>query len=602
MHIPKGKNLGTWAAELVDQCSASRKERIQRGALFRNLYLTGDPNGDPAVYNKTNAHIDNLQSFLYSPVELRFVVEAERWADAAARAKCKAASSELARWVRECDIDMLMEPAVEWSLVKGKTFVKLLWQEGQFVPFLIQPEFMAVLREDLGTLDKQEAFVQSTYLTVYDFERLIATHPARERLMKRVKSFVGKQKDGDAPDQAGYLKQIVLGGTNPYQAAGTNTGTRQRSVVDWITGPKPVFDPRVLENLIRLDELWIKDSDREDDYTTIQIIGDVVIWGDRQQTNLFADMADANPKVQKESLNPLKGHHPYIEFCPNPIDGYFWGRPELCNTALLQECLNARVNGINRLLRIQEDPPTTVTGSTSANQITISRLRKPGGWWADSSPTAKIEVQKPEIPQGLYESLREILEWFNDMAGFTPTMAGRGESGVRSQAHSETLVRTSSPRFKDRAILVERAVEAVGGLMLLMLKAHDADKLIAWVGPKDKSLETEASKADNIVEFQPPPVEGMLPIEFQWWHIPKSARVRVDSHSSSPAFSHEARGLLFDLAKVGAVTPADLIEHLQPTGAESLINAFERREAEKARFMAEHPELALKEGKGGKRR
>ena len=101
MKIPS-TGVEKWAANLISQCCASRDERVQRGAMYRNMYLTGSEDGEPAVYPKTFAYIDNLSSYLYSPVELRFGIEKYGSSTAADRAKASAAASELHRYLRKC--------------------------------------------------------------------------------------------------------------------------------------------------------------------------------------------------------------------------------------------------------------------------------------------------------------------------------------------------------------------------------------------------------------------------------------------------------------------------------------------------------------------
>ena len=71
MHVPQ-RDIGAFAREKVTVCQASRGKRLQRGSLFRNLFLTGDPDGAAQTYPKTYAYIDNLASWLYSPVDLAY--------------------------------------------------------------------------------------------------------------------------------------------------------------------------------------------------------------------------------------------------------------------------------------------------------------------------------------------------------------------------------------------------------------------------------------------------------------------------------------------------------------------------------------------------
>ena len=83
----------------------------------------------------------------------------------------------------------------------------------------------------------------------------------------------------------------------------------------------------------------------------------------------------------------------------------------------------------------------------------------------------------------------------------------------------------------------------------------------------------------------------MKPFPFQWRHLPDDARVIVDSHSSSPAFIHEARGLMFDLAKAGAITPEQLVEHTNPPGEDDIVADLHNKQIEQAKIIKEHPEL-----------
>ena len=122
MRIPDS-GVEKWAQGVIDQCSASRSTRIDRGAMYKNIYLTGSEQGDPAIYNKTFAYIDNLSSYLYSPVELRFGIEKYGSSTAADRAKASAAASELHRHLRQSEVDTLVEEVVIWALVKGKAFI-----------------------------------------------------------------------------------------------------------------------------------------------------------------------------------------------------------------------------------------------------------------------------------------------------------------------------------------------------------------------------------------------------------------------------------------------------------------------------------------------
>jgi hypothetical protein len=49
------------------------------------------------------------------------------------------------------------------------------------------------------------------------------------------------------------------------------------------------------------------------------------------------------------AMPALKGRHPFVDFCPNHVEGYFWGRSEIANVFLLQEAINSRITGINKM-------------------------------------------------------------------------------------------------------------------------------------------------------------------------------------------------------------------------------------------------------------
>lgn len=602
MRIPS-RNVVGWANEVINQCTVSRASRIQRGSLYRNLFLTGSSDGDPQIYPKTYAYIDNLSSFLYSPVELRFMIDRYGMSNAVEKAKRRAAASELHKYMRRGGVDIEIEEAVTWSLVKGKCFIQLLWGADGFEPYVVQPEMMGVLREDIESLDRQEAFVNSVYLTPSRFAEMVSNRRDRDEIMKKVMKYSKTEAAGENSDMNNKLKTVILGGINPYTTSSSpKAGSKGRGMVDWLTSPQPDLSPEVLASLIRLDELWIWDDER-DDYTTIQTVGsEVILSGEITRRNIFADMFDPDntekaPKANPN--NPLAGQHPFKEICPNRLTGYFWGRSELCNVALIQEGINQRINGINGLLRRQEDPPRIFSGGGPPNANAYAKLKKPGGYLVDNNPNVKVQTLAPELPPGLYDALHEGEAMFDQMAGFTPTMSGRGESGVRAGAHAEKLTQNASPRFKDRALIVERQIDSIGSLSLDMLKAKVPDTLEAWVMPDDKSIEASLPP-DN--EIEQPPIQGMKKIEFTFHDLDDKCKVVVDSHSSSPAFSGETRGLMFDLFKLGLASGEEVIQHTQPPGADEMIENLIEGKIAKQRFAAEHPEAAIEAETKGKKK
>lgn len=596
MKLPS-KDIGGFAADLLEKCSVSRSERLQRGTLLKNLFLTGNEDGNPAIYNHTYAFIDNLSSYLYSPVELRFNIDFYGSSNPVERAKMRSATSEFHKHFRRSNIDTKLEEGVTWSLVKGKTFQKLKWTDDGLGGDLLQPEVMSVLEENLINLNEQDAFVQSTFISADRLYRRLRSNENRDALMSRARNYLAPGKGVSETDS--QLRQVVVGGIRPYTSSGSPSNG-SRGQVDWLTTPSPQFSAQVAAGLIPFHELWVWNDEigEEGDWTTIQFVGqDLVVTDEKVHRNIFADQYDPENKTKNltpSGHNPLTGKHPYIEICPNPLEGYFWGRSELCNVGLLQKSINCRIDGINNMLRRQEDPPKFFSGMNGMKASAYSMMKKAGGYLTDSNPNAKVHDLYPQLPEKIFESLHEMEGMFDKMAGFTPQMSGRGESGVRSQGHAESLIRTGSPRFKDRALAIERQVEELGGIVLDMLKAHVGTPLEAWLPKQDAGIEGELPPENPAAM---PPVPGTVSVEFLFHDLPDNAKVVVDSHSSSPAFAQENRTLMFDLLKVGAIDAEQLLIHLHPPGADAMIENLQRAKAEKAAFAQAHPEIAADEAK-----
>ena len=161
-----------------------------RGATYRNLFLTGDPEGIPQTYNKSGLLVEKLSSMLYSPVDLRLGSSWDGPTSPSNRAMGQVAVGDLQRRFRNANVDRKVCQAVKWSLIKGKAFVSLRWVRGGFEADVIQPEVMGVEREDLMTLDEQQAFVHSSWYTLDNFVNLVWNNPDRDSLLRKAGAVV----------------------------------------------------------------------------------------------------------------------------------------------------------------------------------------------------------------------------------------------------------------------------------------------------------------------------------------------------------------------------------------------------------------------------
>ena len=587
MKIPS-RGRARWASEIIGACTASRAIRVQRGSAYRNLFLTGDENGVPQTFLRTQDFIRDVQAFLYSPSDLRFSVDYFGQVSPVERAKGHAAAAGLYQHICAGDVDDAISDAVLWSLIKGKTIEQIVWSRGGFEPYLVQPESFGVFNESIASLERQEAFVHTTFPTRSRFKQIISGLPEarQEALMRAATNMQTKTQGG--PDSNSMLKQILVGGLYPYTTSGTSPSTNAGRVMH-LFAPQAQIETSVQDQMVPMDELWVW-NDEQDDWATITMIGDEIVFGGEILFNAFAEpMAkrDAYGRVVSDDSNPLRGQHGFTEFCAMPLPDNFWGISFISLVALLQRALNERIDGINKMLRKQEDPPRFATGSTSVNQNAYAKLNKPGGFFTDGSPNAKMQEIVAQIPPDIWRSFQELNSMFDVIGGMPAIMRGEGEGSVRSQGQSDTLLRTGSARHKDASLKIERSVERIGGLCFSMLRAKCPDQLIAWVPPGTKSVQLD-TELDPTLE---PPAPGMLPVTFNYADVSPKAKIEIDSHSSSPAFRHESRELAFALAKAGAIDGKRLIEMVHPPMEDALVEDLERKDIAQQALIAQHPEL-----------
>ena len=586
MHIPS-RDIEAFARNLANICMSSRPARQNRGAFFESYATSGSADASaPAMFNKTHASLDDLDSLLFSPVSLRFAITDPDLPNIVNESKGRVAASRIRKICRQTDSDNLISQAVGIALRKGLGLLKSNVVNKEFSCRLVQPENFGVLHENHCKLDSDmEAFNHRMLITPAQFRNLIKGRPDEADLKERAKSHM-QGITGGMKDASGSAMNIVTGGLYPFQAAGSGIPNQNRGIVDWMSQPRANIDPAVESSMLEMDELWVWD-DKRGDWATFQIIGDNILINGKYQIN----SAFSYNVAAKQTDPTLKGNHPFSMFCANPVPEYFWGASEVSRLILLQEAINSRVTGINKMLRKQEEPATKFVGSTGVNQQALSRFNKPGGYWTDSNPNAKIERDNIQIPEALWKSLHEYERMFDEMMGLPPIAKGQGDQGVRSGAHADTLIRMFSPRFKDRALLIERDVEKFGALMLDLARAHIDQKMIAWVPKEAAGFEDSSTEGEEALLI--PPAKGLVPVTFTFADLPDDVSLTVDSHSSSPAFSQEAKELAFNLQRIGAMSPAQLVDHVDVSDPDDLRANIMRREIARAEAASKEQEIKM---------
>jgi hypothetical protein len=501
----------------MQKCMVSKEERRGDYNTLRSYYLFGSgPEEPPAYFNKINPHLDQLSSFLYSAETTRFSIGLGASVNPIEHRKTPSLTQALNDEWLNSNADQVFSSALNWSLVYNTSYVKLVMKNG-IHPYMVEPAAMGVLREDTPYTDRQEALVQTYYITKSDLYARLYSHPKRKEIVERVSTMVSP-KESEMPDA---VNRIITSQTNPTIYGNVNMD---------LYGEMR-YIPRVAEDTIEMNELWVW-NDETEDYQVVTIASPRVIVYDRPGASLF-----------------LKGECPFIQVCPNPIYDYYWGESECQKLILLQQLRNQRMNEVLDLLSKQVSPPTALVGFTGILDEKNFALNRAGGLLATDMPNAKVDRLAPNMPTDLFEVLREIDAMFSEVSGISNVLSGRGESGVRSQGHASQLARLGSSRAKKRALVVEDSLEKMATLYLKLMQAYDPTHFV----------DTEGK-------------------EFIAEQFTKDYVVKVDAHSNSPIFTEDLKQLAFNLFKAQAIDKESLLDLLEPPMKQLLKDKLKRQE------------------------
>ena len=519
MKIPSGESREDFYLDIINKCMVSKEERRGDYTTLRAYYLFGaGPESPPAYFNKIHPHLDQLTSFLYSAETTRFSIALGASVPTAEHKKTPSLTQALNDEWLNSNADQVFSTALTWSLVYNTSFVKLVYKNG-IHPYMIEPSAIGVLREDTPYTDRQEAIVQTYYITKSELYARLYSHPKRESIVSRLATGT-KVSESDIPEA---VNRIVMSQTNPTIYGNVNMDLYGMNR----------YKARVAEDTVEMTELWVWNDDTED-YQVVTMAAPNVIIYDRPGASLF-----------------LKGECPFVQICPNPLYDYFWGASEVQQLLLLQELRNTRMTEILDLLSKQVNPPTSLTGFTGILDEKNFALNRAGGLLASDMPNAKAERLAPSMPPDLFEVIHEIDAMFSEVSGISNVLSGRGESGVRSQGHASQLARLGSSRAKKRALIVEDSLEKVATLYLKLMQSYD---------------DTHFRDTEDV--------------PFIAEQFTKDFVVKVDAHSNSPIFTEDLKTLAFNLHKAGAIDKESLLDLLEPPMKQLLKDKLKRKEKE----------------------
>ena len=537
-------------SELVRQCLASRSERFEFYRTCRNYYLFGSPDEGGVPYNKIASTIETLSSFIYAPDSVRFAIHLGTSADEGDVYKVQPLAREISEQWRMSGTHLRFGMGAKWALVFGIMLMKVQWRRGIARTYLVEPHQFGVLREDVMDLADQEAFVMCYTTTRTQLRADLFGNPRRDSVMAQVgKGTNSVSQPGFSEGMARLLLSNPVGGVPGSKAA--TYGSSGGSVDNGLGGGavRYGYSPRVEAELIDMVELYVWNDDL-DDYQLVTMASPEVVIYDRPQ------------KVVGIAGMP---HFAVIRPEINLYD-YFWGDSFTARLAWLQDWRTEDVANIRNLQAKQSDPPISGTGMTGIAEEKLLALRRAGGRLSMQTPTAKIEVHAPKMPDSPFASLTEIDKMFDDTAGIGHILQGKGESGVRSKGQADLMARLGSSRPKSRATVVEESAEDVATLMLRFVQEQSDQRFVS----------------------EPPGGAEKLP--FVAAQFTKDYEVRVDAHSSSPIFVEDRKHDAEKLLEARTIDRETFLEMMDPPNVQVLqkrLKVLEAKEAEARKEQAQ---------------
>lgn len=522
MRIPTGEvEREVFYRDLIEKCTVSLPERKGDYATLRSWFLFGSgPDDQPALFNKIYPHVDQLTSFLYSAETTRFSINVGASVPGQEHIKVPRLTMALNDEWLNSNADQVFSSALTWALVFNTTYIKLVVNNG-IHPYMVEPSSMGVLREDVSYTDRQEAIVQTYYITKSDLYNRLYSHPKRDSIVKRITTNVHTKTD-DIPEG---LDRIITSQVNPTIYGNVNLDLYGMNR----------YKARVAEDTVKMYELWVWNDDIQDYQVVTMAEPDIFIY-DRPGASVF-----------------LRGELPFVQICPNPQFDYYWGQSEVQKLLLLQGLRNNRMTEILDLLSKQVSPPKVFSGFMGISDEKAFALNRSGTFITSDMPNAKVDSLAPEMPSSLFEVIHEVDSMFAEASGISSVLSGRGEQGVRSAGHASQLARLGSSRAKKRALIVEDSLEKVATLYLKLMQAYD----------NTHYLDEEGNK-------------------FIAEQFTKDFVVKVDAHSNSPIFTEDSRQMAFNLYKAQAIDKESLIDLLEPPMKQLLKDRLKKKEQKQA--------------------
>lgn len=524
MRIPTNPaKRDSFVDEITHACEVSQVDRLNVNTALRNYTLFGADwtTQQVASFNKIWPTLQLLSSFLYAQETVNFSV---KWGVGVP--KEQAVYGETLRkkahevW-EDTNADQLFAEAVFWALTYNSTFLKIIWNGGLRV-YYVQPAMIGVYREDIPSLDNQEAISHMYYSTTSGLRtmtKFLGTS-RQDEIMKKI-STVGPIDETVAPQT---VSQIILNSQIPNVSGSVNPVWESRYQ----------YRPQTSPDLVEMRELWIYDDEIED-YRVLTIASPNVVILNRRGRDLCTE-----------------GEHAFVKVTPFSLPDYFWGQ-SMCQYLIgPQDWHDGHLKRVDAAFRRKLRPSRSITGP-GWGQLTDEKLLaldREGGHISSSVPGAKVDTYAPEMP--MQESmlwLNYIDQMMNEMSGLgSNILRAEGDEGVRSMQHAQVLQRMGSARIKKTALAIEDAAEKVITLMMKMQREHDKNSYLDDTGK-----------------------------EFLLAQVVKNFSIKVSGHSLSPVFVEDTKQEAKALVNMKAMTRKRYIDETRPPMAEELKHDLETK-------------------------
>ena len=522
MNIP-ADNLNDFILELIDTCFKSQNKRQGDYERYRNYFLFGDKNGKQSPLNRLKPHIELKSSFLYSSGTASFSVIVGEEKDKLLHLQAQKFNRIISADWKDGNFDLINQMAVEWALINGLSFIKLIPEGRTAVPYFCHPSSMGVYREDIPYTDRQEVVIQKYLIPKAElYRQLMKAGKDPTELMKKL--VTTRRQDNPV-----MQKQIEAASSPAINMPGDSGGAGGRA--DFLSFSTNEYNASANDNLVEMNEIWVWD-DEIDDYRTITSTNDHIIFN---RPNIF---------IPKEL--------PFVAISPNPLIDYFWGISEIAIQIPLQEGINQRMKQIKHANELADNPPIFSQGTLDDTGEDFEAW-KPGARFSSNDPNAKIQPMFLNTIPNTIQEIEAYSQFMNDLGGITDIMQGKGSAGVRAEGHASLLSRISSSRPKNKALIIEDSVNKIATLLAKVIRRNDKAHYEIYVNNQSEKF--------VISEFTP------------------DFTVCVNNHSTSPLFAYDVEQQMTQLLQLGIIDNKLFVETVNPPNKEAILAYLENKSA-----------------------